>query len=116
MARYGTLGRVLIADLTTRTSRVEEVDESVYRQFLGGYGFGAYLMWKHYPPGVDALAPEACFAIVSGLLTGARVRPDARLGTRSTFADLGQTLADNFGVGRLASGTSFLEEIVAHHP
>jgi phosphopentomutase len=33
------------------------------------------------------------------------------LGTRKTFADLGQTLAEIFGVGRLAHGTSFLKEI-----
>ena len=32
---------------------------------------------------------------------------------RRTFADLGQTLAENFGVGPLAHGTSFLEKIVA---
>jgi phosphopentomutase len=43
------------------------------------------------------------------------VRPDTDLGTRQTFADLGQTLAANFGVGPLAHGTSFLETIVAHH-
>jgi phosphopentomutase len=49
------------------------------------------------------------------LLTGARVRHGASLGTRSTFADLGQTLAANFGVGPLARGTSFLEEIVVEH-
>ncbi len=35
----------------------------------------------------------------------------ADLGTRGTFADVGQTLADVFGVGRLAHGTSFLREI-----
>jgi phosphopentomutase len=35
------------------------------------------------------------------------------LGTRRTFADLGQTLADLFRVGPLAHGTSFLREIVA---
>jgi len=46
------------------------------------------------------------------LVTGARVRP-ADLGTRKTFADLGQTLAEVFRVGRLAHGTSFLDEIVA---
>jgi phosphopentomutase len=46
------------------------------------------------------------------LAAGARVRKGADLGTRSTFADLGQTLADVFGVGRLAHGTSFLNEIV----
>ena len=47
------------------------------------------------------------------LLTGAQVRANVDLGTRRTFADLGQTLADNFGVGPLAHGVSFLEQIVA---
>ena len=50
------------------------------------------------------------------LVTGSRVRRGASLGTRATFADLGQTLAANFGVGPLAHGTSFLEEIVVEHP
>jgi phosphopentomutase len=50
------------------------------------------------------------------LLTGQRVRANVDLGTRRTFADLGQTLADNFGVGPLANGTSFLEHIVVEHP
>jgi phosphopentomutase len=50
------------------------------------------------------------------LMTGPRVRRDADLGTRSTFADLGQTLADNFSVGPLAHGTSFLEDVVVKHP
>jgi phosphopentomutase len=45
------------------------------------------------------------------LAAGARVRLGADLGTRRTFADLGQTLAEVFGVGRLANGTSFLPEI-----
>jgi len=45
------------------------------------------------------------------LVTGAHVRPAVDLGTRRTFADLGQTLADVFGVGRLPHGTSFLREI-----
>jgi phosphopentomutase len=45
------------------------------------------------------------------LAAGARVRRGADLGTRRTFADLGQTLAELFGVGRLAHGTSFLPEI-----
>jgi phosphopentomutase len=50
------------------------------------------------------------------LLTGAGVRAGVTLGTRTTFADLGQTLASNFDVGPLPSGTSFLEEIVVEHP
>jgi len=45
------------------------------------------------------------------IVAGRRVRANADLGTRRTFADLGQTLADIFGVEPLASGTSFLGEI-----
>jgi len=45
------------------------------------------------------------------LVTGARVRSGVDLGTRQTFADLGQTLAEVFDVGPLSHGTSFLNEI-----
>lgn len=42
------------------------------------------------------------------LATGPRVNNDIALGTRKTFADLGQTIAENFGVGQMPHGTSFL--------
>ena len=41
-----------------------------------------------------------------------RVRGNTDLGTRQTFADLGQTLAELFGVAPLAHGTSFLHDIL----
>lgn len=47
------------------------------------------------------------------LLRGPRVPPGVHLGTRSTFADLGQTLAENFGVAPLSLGTSFLQAVAA---
>jgi aldehyde:ferredoxin oxidoreductase len=77
--RYGSLGRVLHVDLTAQRSWVETVPETVYRQFLGGYGLGAWLMWQHFPAGTDALAPEACFAICSGLLTGIKTPFSSRI-------------------------------------
>ena len=46
------------------------------------------------------------------LVTGATVRRNVDLGTRRTFADLGQTLAELFGVGPLARGTSFLSALL----
>ena len=49
------------------------------------------------------------------LMTGRRVKAGTDVGTRSTFADLGQTLAANFSVGPLAHGTSFLEDVVVEH-
>ena len=45
------------------------------------------------------------------LAYGDYIRANVDLGTRSTFADLGQTLAQAFGVGQLAAGTSFAREL-----
>ncbi len=42
-ARHGTRGRVLVVDLSAGISHVEAVEESVYRQFLAGYGLGVPL-------------------------------------------------------------------------
>lgn len=46
------------------------------------------------------------------LITGRAVRAGVDLGTLPTFADLGQSLADLFGVGALEHGTSFLPAIL----
>jgi phosphopentomutase len=45
-------------------------------------------------------------------VTGRCVKPGVDLGTRATFADLGQTIAEIFHVGPLAHGTSFLRDIL----
>jgi phosphopentomutase len=45
------------------------------------------------------------------LVRGPRVRAGLDLGLRKTFADLGATLAENFGVGPLAAGESFLSRL-----
>jgi phosphopentomutase len=47
------------------------------------------------------------------LACGPRVRAGVDLGERSTFADLGQTIAEAFGVGPLACGRSFLPALTA---
>jgi phosphopentomutase len=46
-------------------------------------------------------------------LVGKSVRPGVDIGTRPTFADLGQTVAEIFGVGPLENGTSFLRDILS---
>jgi phosphopentomutase len=46
------------------------------------------------------------------LAVGERVRRGVDLGTRSTFADLGQTIAELFGVGPLGHGRSFLADML----
>jgi phosphopentomutase len=64
--------------------------------------------------GNDPTTPSTDHAreYVPVLVTGDAVRGGVDLGTRDTFADLGQTVAGIFGVGPLAHGTSFLSEIL----
>ena len=102
MSRYGSHGRVLHVDLSDRSHRVEEVGEDVYKQFLGGYGLGAWLMWKHFPAGTDARAPEACFAICAGLLTGAKAPFSSRIQIVGK-SPLTGTWADSNSGGSVAS-------------
>ena len=46
------------------------------------------------------------------LIAGPAVRAGVDVGLRSTFADLGQTIADALGAGRVLHGTSFLEAVL----
>jgi phosphopentomutase len=68
--------------------------------------------------GNDPTTPSTDHAreYVPVLAYGQRVRAGADIGTRTTFADLGQTLADIFGVGPTSHGTSFLGEITGEPP
>ena len=64
--------------------------------------------------GNDPTTPSTDHAreYVPVFVVGSMVRPGIDIGTRSTFADLGQTIAEIFGVGPLAHGRSFLQEIL----
>jgi phosphopentomutase len=46
------------------------------------------------------------------MVAGAAVKGDVDLGTRESYADLGQTIADLFGAPKLPNGTSFLSDIL----
>ena len=66
----GFFGKILWVDLTNETFEEEELPEELYRQYLGGYGLGCYLIYKYMSPKIDALSPESIFGFFPGLLTG----------------------------------------------
>lgn len=67
--------------------------------------------------GNDPTTPSTDHAreYVPVFLVGRAVRAGVNVGTRQTFADVGQTIAEVFGVGPLANGQSFLKEILNLH-
>ncbi|MHC4399111.1 MAG: aldehyde ferredoxin oxidoreductase family protein [Planctomycetota bacterium] len=70
MAVPGTLGRILIVDLSNQEITVETPDDDVYLNYLGGYGLGAYYLYSLQKPGVDPLGPDAHLGFFTGVLTG----------------------------------------------
>jgi aldehyde:ferredoxin oxidoreductase len=69
MAR-GYMGKMLRVDLTQGTLEDEELDEQTARDFLGGYGLGAKLLFERQPAGADPLGPDAILGFTTGMITG----------------------------------------------
>jgi aldehyde:ferredoxin oxidoreductase len=66
----GYMGKVLHVDLTRGTTAIERLPDSVYEQYLGGYGLGARILFDRVPAGADPLGPDNILGFVPGLLTG----------------------------------------------
>ncbi len=66
----GTMGKILMVDLNTQQTSVETPSDDLYRTYLGGYGLGAYYLFKLQKAGVDPLGPENHLGFFTGLLTG----------------------------------------------
>jgi aldehyde:ferredoxin oxidoreductase len=67
---HGFMGKILWADLSKKQVKDEPLDEKMGRQFLGGYGLGARILFSHQKAGVDPLGPDAILGLVTGVLTG----------------------------------------------
>ena len=74
----GYTGKILFVNLSTGEIRAEAPDESLYRDFIGGYGIGSRIIYSRQKGGVDALGPENTLGLITGPLTGT----PATVGTR----------------------------------
>jgi aldehyde:ferredoxin oxidoreductase len=67
---HGFMGKILWVDLSKGTITEEPLDEKMTREYLGGYGLGARILFNKQKPGVDPLGPDAILGITTGVLTG----------------------------------------------
>jgi aldehyde:ferredoxin oxidoreductase len=79
MAR-GYMGKMLFVDLSKKELRDEPLDEKLCRQFIGGYGIGARILFSQQKAGVNPLGPDNILGILSGPFSGT----PALSGTRFT--------------------------------
>ena len=66
----GFMGKILWVDLTRGDITEETLNEELARQFLGGYGLGARILYSRQETGVDPLGPENILGFLTGPLTG----------------------------------------------
>jgi aldehyde:ferredoxin oxidoreductase len=66
----GYMGKLLFVNLSTGEIREETPEESLYRDFIGGYGIGARILYSYQKGEVDPLGPENTLGLVTGPLTG----------------------------------------------
>ena len=69
MAR-GYMGKILNVDLSEGTIQEEALDEQLCRDYVGGYGVGAKLLYERMPAGADPLGPDNILGLLTGPLTG----------------------------------------------
>ncbi len=74
----GYMGKLLFVDLSTGKITEESPDESLYLNYIGGYGVGARILYDRMKAGVDPLGPENIFALITGPLTGSPAIGGAR--------------------------------------
>ena len=66
----GYVGKLLFVDLTKGTLEERPLSEELARDFVGGYGIGAKVLYDMMKPGVDPLGPDNVLGFISGPLNG----------------------------------------------
>jgi aldehyde:ferredoxin oxidoreductase len=66
----GYMGKILKVDLSSKKLVDEELDENLARQFIGGYGIGARIIFSEQAARIDPLGPDNILGILTGPFTG----------------------------------------------
>ncbi len=97
----GFFGKLLRIDLTTRSTRVEAIEEQVFQDYLGGKGLGTYLLLQEIPGDVDPLAPENKLIFVTGQASDTGHPAASRYGVISKSPQTG-IYAESYSGGHIA--------------
>lgn len=70
MRAKGIVSRMCFIDLGSKEINYESLSDHLVKNYLGGYGIGAYILLNRQPPEADPLGPEAYLGFTTGPLTG----------------------------------------------
>jgi aldehyde:ferredoxin oxidoreductase len=74
----GYIGKISFVDLSTGAIKEEILEEKMCRDFIGGYGIGARILYSRQKAGIDPLGPDNILGLITGPLTGTLVPTGTR--------------------------------------
>ena len=74
----GYAGKIAFIDLTRSEIKIEKFDDSLTRDFIGGQGVGARILYERQKKGADPLGPENILGFTTGPLTGTKTPTGGR--------------------------------------
>lgn len=89
----GYMGKLLNVDLNRGTLRDEALDPALCRDYIGGYGIGARILYDRIPAGAAPLGPQNVLGFLTGPLTGTQ----AIIGSRFTVVGKSPKTAGGWG-------------------
>jgi len=66
----GYMGKILNVNLTTGKTQEEQLGQELCRDYIGGYGMAARLLYDRIPAGANPLGPDNILGLLTGPLTG----------------------------------------------
>lgn len=78
MSTKGYYGRMLEVDLSSGVSKVTKIPDEDIKNFLGGRGMGAKLLWDRLEPGTDPLSPDNILMFMPGPFSGLPIPSSSR--------------------------------------
>ena len=98
---YGYNGALLVIDVSDRSFHWETIDPEVLRQFLGGTGLAAYLLYEYCPPGIDAFNENNPLIFCSSPLVGTKLTTSSKFAI-ATKSPLTGFIGDSLSSSHLA--------------
>lgn len=103
---YGYAGKILRVNLTTGNIAAEPLAEEMARDYIGGRGFAANILYREIPPGADPLSPENKVVVAAGPLSGLFLPGSGKITFASKSPATGGYGDSNMG-GHMASELKF---------
>ncbi len=90
---HGWMGKILRINLTEKSVKEEPIDQDVWKKYLGGRGYGSWILYHEVGTNVGALDPQNLLIFATGPLTGTTAATPGRFSV-STKSPLTGTVMD----------------------